>query len=112
MIRYALNCDEGHGFESWFQNSAAYDKQVKRSLVNCPVCGSTKVEKAMMAPSMASSSASNLADAADPPSLSPASANPAPPLSFNLPSIVSGGGIGRGQPPIPPKNPVAMVSPP
>ena len=24
MIRYALTCDKGHGFESWFQNSAAY----------------------------------------------------------------------------------------
>ena len=50
MIRYALTCDKGHAFESWFQNSAAYDKQVKRGLVTCPVCGSTKVEKAIMAP--------------------------------------------------------------
>ncbi|MGC2122744.1 MAG: DUF1178 family protein, partial [Xanthobacteraceae bacterium] len=52
MIRYALTCDEGHGFESWFQNSAAYDKQSKRSLVTCPLCGSAKVEKAMMAPNL------------------------------------------------------------
>ena len=50
MIRYALNCDNGHSFESWFQNSAAYDKQAKRSLVTCPHCGSAKVEKAIMAP--------------------------------------------------------------
>ncbi len=50
MIRYALACDKGTCFESWFQNSAAYDKQVKRGLVTCPVCGSAKVEKAMMAP--------------------------------------------------------------
>jgi hypothetical protein len=55
MIRYALNCDQGHQFESWFQNSAAYDKQTKRALVSCPVCGSTKVEKAMMAPRLANS---------------------------------------------------------
>ena len=53
MIRYALNCDKGHVFESWFQNSAAYDKQAKRSLVTCPVCGSAKVEKAIMAPRLA-----------------------------------------------------------
>ena len=46
MIRYALVCDQGHDFESWFQNSAAYDKQVKRGLVACPLCSSTKVEKA------------------------------------------------------------------
>jgi hypothetical protein len=39
MIRYALTCDAGHVFESWFQNSAAYDKQAKRSLVSCPTCG-------------------------------------------------------------------------
>ncbi len=55
MIRYALNCDRGHVFESWFQNSAAYDKQAKRKLVTCPVCGSEKIEKAMMAPNVAPS---------------------------------------------------------
>ena len=56
MIRYALNCERGHVFESWFQNSAAYEKQVKRSLVTCPVCGSAKVEKAIMAPRIAAGS--------------------------------------------------------
>jgi hypothetical protein len=50
MIKYALACDNGHGFESWFQNSATYDKQVKRKLVTCPVCGSPKVAKALMTP--------------------------------------------------------------
>lgn len=53
MIRYALACSKGHSFESWFQNSAAYDKQAKRSLVECPVCGDSKVEKALMAPTLA-----------------------------------------------------------
>jgi hypothetical protein len=55
MIRYALSCDRGHTFESWFQNSAAYDKQAKRKLVTCPVCGSEKIEKAMMAPNVGAS---------------------------------------------------------
>ena len=55
MIRYTLNCDQGHTFESWFANSAAYDKQAKRSLIACPVCNSTKVEKAIMAPRLAGS---------------------------------------------------------
>jgi len=50
MIRYALTCGQGHAFESWFQNSAAYDQQTARKLVSCPVCGSTKVGKAIMAP--------------------------------------------------------------
>ena len=52
MIRYALACERGHAFESWFANSAAYDKQVKRGLVTCPVCNSPKVEKALMTPSL------------------------------------------------------------
>lgn len=50
MIRYALRCERDHNFESWFQSSSAYDSQVKRKLVTCPVCGSAKVDKAIMAP--------------------------------------------------------------
>ncbi|MGH6725830.1 MAG: DUF1178 family protein [Pseudolabrys sp.] len=53
MIRYALVCDNGHAFESWFADSAAYDKQAKRGLVACPHCNSAKVEKAIMAPRIA-----------------------------------------------------------
>jgi hypothetical protein len=53
MIRYTLVCNERHEFESWFTNSAAYDKQAKRGLVTCPLCGSAKVEKALMAPRLA-----------------------------------------------------------
>jgi hypothetical protein len=53
VIQYALACDKGHTFESWFQNSAAYDKQAKRKLIECPACGSAKVEKAIMAPRLA-----------------------------------------------------------
>ena len=55
MIRYALVCAKGHSFESWFQNSAAYDKQAKRALVTCPVCGTAKVEKEIMSPRIAGS---------------------------------------------------------
>jgi hypothetical protein len=53
MIRYALRCDRDHTFESWFQNSAAYDKQSKRGFVTCPICNSGKVEKTIMAPRLA-----------------------------------------------------------
>src|SRR5215831_1843810 len=53
MIRYTLVCNKRHEFESWFANSAAHDKQAKRGLVTCPVCGSAKVEKALMAPRLA-----------------------------------------------------------
>ena len=71
MIRYALACDRGHDFESWFQNSDAYDKQAKRGLVACPMCGSTKVEKAVMAPRLARSD-----KAIDVPAPAPAPAAP------------------------------------
>lgn len=52
MIRYALGCAEGHAFDSWFPDSVAYDKQRKRGFVVCPECGSTRVEKAIMAPAV------------------------------------------------------------
>jgi hypothetical protein len=76
MIRYTLNCDNGHTFESWFANSSAYDKQAKRSLIACPVCNSSKVEKAIMAPRLGRSAAEE-DSAAPPPVLAPAAAPPA-----------------------------------
>ena len=54
MIRYNLRCDRSHTFESWFQSSSAYESQEKRKLVSCPSCGSTKVERAIMAPQIVS----------------------------------------------------------
>ena len=53
MIKYTLVCDKKHEFESWFADSAAFEKQAKRKLVACPACDSTKVEKAIMAPRVA-----------------------------------------------------------
>jgi hypothetical protein len=52
VIRYALVCDHGHGFETWFRSAAAYDDQERRDLLSCPACGSVKVGKALMAPSV------------------------------------------------------------
>jgi hypothetical protein len=85
MIRYALNCDRGHVFESWFANSAAYDKQAKRGLITCPVCGSAKVEKAIMAPRLGRADAgARPATPPDPPP-SPIRQSPAPPVSAKTP---------------------------
>ena len=53
MIRYALQCAGGHGFEAWFASSGAYDAQVGRGLVECPICATTQVGKAIMAPAVA-----------------------------------------------------------
>jgi hypothetical protein len=52
MIRYALQCDGGHGFEAWFGASTHYDDQAARGLVECPHCGSTGVSKQIMAPAV------------------------------------------------------------
>ncbi|WP_412546510.1 DUF1178 family protein [Maricaulis sp. MIT060901] len=55
MIKYALLCDQDHEFEAWFSNSASYDDQVARNLVECPHCGSLDVRKALMAPAVRTS---------------------------------------------------------
>jgi hypothetical protein len=78
VILYALVCKAGHAFESWFANSSAYDKQLKRSLVTCPVCGSPQVEKAIMAPSLGrNSKAARAYEAAEVISAPEAAAEPA-----------------------------------
>jgi hypothetical protein len=46
-------CDGSHAFESWFPSSESYDDQAARGLVACPVCGSARVAKGMMAPAIA-----------------------------------------------------------
>ena len=53
MILYELRCQEGHGFEAWFRDSAAYDAQSAQGAIACPVCGDTDVAKAPMAPRIA-----------------------------------------------------------
>ena len=77
MIRYALRCDRDHDFESWFQSSSAYDSQIKRKLVSCPICGSAKVEKAIMAPRIVGKKGRGRA--ASPPELSAAATPEAAP---------------------------------
>ena len=74
MIRYNLHCERGHVFESWFQSSSAYEVQEKRKLVSCPVCGSAKVERAIMAPQIVSKKGREIAA----PTPAPAPAAPAP----------------------------------
>lgn len=52
MIRYTLSCADGHGFESWFQSAEAFDRLLAAGHVACAVCGSEKVTKKLMAPSV------------------------------------------------------------
>lgn len=55
MIKFTLACEAGHDFEGWFGSSKDYETQLQRDLVSCPFCGSLKVEKALMAPSVSTS---------------------------------------------------------
>jgi hypothetical protein len=52
MIRYALKCPHAHEFEAWFSSSSGFEDQQTRGLIECPMCGATDVEKAIMAPSV------------------------------------------------------------
>ncbi|MDG5489578.1 DUF1178 family protein [Sphingomonas sp. BGYR3] len=53
MIVFDLRCGSGHVFEGWFASSAAWEEQRAAGLVECPLCGATQVEKAVMAPNVA-----------------------------------------------------------
>jgi hypothetical protein len=55
VISYSLACARGHQFEGWFQNSAAYDEQEANGDLCCPACGDASVRKAIMAPSVKTS---------------------------------------------------------
>lgn len=52
MIRYSLKCKAGHGFDSWFQNAEAFSALQSAGQVACPICGTTSVEKSLMAPAV------------------------------------------------------------
>ena len=52
MIRYALRCSDGHGFDAWFRDSAAFERLSADGSVACAVCGTPHVAKALMAPSV------------------------------------------------------------
>lgn len=52
MIHYQLRCSQAHEFDGWFKDSAGFEKQAKLGLVECPTCGSTNVERALMAPAV------------------------------------------------------------
>lgn len=52
MIHYQLRCDHDHEFDGWFKDSAAFDRQAKRGLVECPHCGDSRVSLALMTPAV------------------------------------------------------------
>ncbi len=54
MIRFSLTCADGHGFDSWFQSSDAFETLKASGHLSCVICGTARIEKAMMAPAVSS----------------------------------------------------------
>ena len=61
MIKYRLQCEEvpDHTYDSWFGSSADYDRLKDLKLLTCEICGSTRIGKAIMAPSVKRSAAND-----------------------------------------------------
>jgi hypothetical protein len=78
MILYELRCGAGHSFEGWFRNSAAYDQQLADKQIACPVCSTTDVAKAPMAPRIGKQARGEAepAPVAQPPVPAPQAADP------------------------------------
>jgi hypothetical protein len=53
MIHYQLQCGQSHGFDGWFKDSASFEKQARRGLIECPECGGIDIQRALMAPAVA-----------------------------------------------------------
>lgn len=66
MIAYDLCCENNHCFEMWFKDAASFDRQAKRRLVGCVVCGSVKLKKQLSAPALAGTRSQNAKPAAAP----------------------------------------------
>lgn len=85
MIKYTLRCANGHEFEAWFNCSATFEEQRVAELLRCPVCETSQVDKALMAPSVVTRKGrarpqppSNVAEVTEPSGPSPAADTSAP----------------------------------
>jgi hypothetical protein len=87
MIHYQVRCSQDHEFDGWFKDSAAFDKQSKRGLVECPVCGDTRVERALMAPAVPRKRSTAISVAPTPAPEAAPEAQPTPPAT---PAVTGG----------------------
>ena len=55
MIKYNLNCENSHEFESWFSDSLKFEKLKKKKLLECIFCSSKRIEKSIMSPMISNS---------------------------------------------------------
>ncbi len=52
MIHYQLRCAQSHAFDGWFRDSQAFDAQAHAGQLSCPSCGTSEVQRALMAPAV------------------------------------------------------------
>lgn len=90
MIHYQLRCDAGHSFDGWFQDSAGFDRLSKAGLVECTQCGSTGVERALMAPAVMKRRRGEVAPLAPKPAEAPAEGPATPPPVPAGPQMAAG----------------------
>ena len=50
MIKYNLNCENNHEFESWFADSKEFENLKKKKLLDCIYCSSKNIKKSIMSP--------------------------------------------------------------
>ncbi len=74
MIVFDLTCAQGHVFEGWFRDSAAFEVQKDADDIVCPVCADCAISKAPMAPRLSVRVGSNDAEP------EPAPTAPRPPV--------------------------------
>jgi hypothetical protein len=86
MIHYQLQCGQAHGFDGWFKDSASFEKQAKRGLIECPECGATDVERALMAPALSKREALPVPVEAPSPPVEASAAKPEKALAGRLPA--------------------------
>ncbi len=55
MILFELRCTGQHQFEAWFKDGATYDEQAAAGVISCPICGDSRIEKALMTPRLSKS---------------------------------------------------------
>ena len=94
MIHYQLQCSQAHEFDGWFKDSAGFDKLAKLGLIECPECGDKAINRALMAPAVATRRAVPPPQPVAPPATESPSSSPRPPAQV----AVSGDEAGRPMP--------------
>ncbi len=80
MIKYSLICADDHQFDSWFASADAFETLRASGMINCVVCGTPDVNKAIMAPRVQPSDTRSKAQIAAP-VVQPPAVRPERPLS-------------------------------